>query len=176
MRPGRGGEQLIQALQSVESAGLVFLGYGPEKPKLQDLAATLGIASRVAFLEPVPVSEIVPVLAGAQAGVTFLEDSCLNHRLALPNKLFDYFAAGLPVLGSALPEIERVLTLYNAGLTADPLDVGRLSPAIDRVLSDESARSGWQAGARRAAETFDWDSASERFVAQMTAVVDLPTQ
>ena len=48
------------------------------------------------FLPSVPLEELLAHTAQADVGVTLLQDTCQNHRLAPPNKLFEYIAAGIP--------------------------------------------------------------------------------
>jgi glycosyltransferase involved in cell wall biosynthesis len=97
-------------------------------------------------------------------GVTLLEDTCLNHRYALPNKLFDYLAAGVPVLASHLPELRSIIHGYNVGRTVDPSDAGAVADAINEMISSDRDRAAWISNARRMAETFNWEIASQRFV------------
>ena len=69
-------------------------------------------------------------------GVTLLQDTCENHRLALPNKLFEYIVAGVPVVASALPETERIVSAYGIGWCAAPDDPVGLAKVLRRALSE----------------------------------------
>ncbi|NNF03558.1 MAG: glycosyltransferase, partial [Rhodothermales bacterium] len=130
MRSDRGCDVLIDAFDrlagdaAVADAGararLVFLGYGPEEAGLRARATSTRVADRIHFLAPVDPDRVHAAISDAAVGVTLLQDSCLNHRYALPNKLFDYFHAGLPVLAARLPEIERVVDGEGLGLTVEP--------------------------------------------------------
>ena len=57
-------------------------------------------------------------------GVTLLQDTCENHRLALPNKVFEYIAAGIPVIASALPETKRLVAGIRDRLDRAALALG----------------------------------------------------
>jgi glycosyltransferase involved in cell wall biosynthesis len=171
VRRGRGGEALVRAFARVPGVALAFVGYGPEMPALERLASGLGAAGRIFFLDPVPPGRIRAVVAAADVGVTLLEDSCLNHRYALPNKLFDYLAAGLPVLASRLPELGRIVEGHDVGLTVDPGDSGALVEAVRRMGSDAAQRVRWARNALAAAETFDWAKASDRFTSPFRSLV-----
>ena len=63
----------------------------------------------ILLLDSVPLDDLLANTAEADVGVTLLQDTCENHRLALPNKLFEYIAAGVPVVASALPEVQRLV-------------------------------------------------------------------
>jgi glycosyltransferase involved in cell wall biosynthesis len=171
MRPSRGCGQLVRAMRDVENAVLVFLGDGPVRPGLEREVSHSGLQDRVFFLDPVPVTELLSVTASADVGVTLLEDSCLNHRFALPNKLFQYLMAGIPVLGSDLPEIRRVILDHDVGLVVDPSDIDDVAAGINTMAADDSLRTRWRNNTGRVFETFDPARASQEFVAQIAQLL-----
>lgn len=89
-----------------------------------------------------------------------IEDVSLSDRLCLPNKLFEYAFAGIPILASRLPEIERVVTEYGLGLCCDN-DAGSIRVAVQQIelerlplpLADLSELS-WERQARRLQEAY----------------------
>ena len=108
--PDRGGEQLIEAMAELPAAHLVFLGSSPfsgYEDGLRERAVAAGLGDRVHFLPSVPLDRLLEHTADADVGVSLLQDTCENHRLALPNKVFEYVAAGVPVVVSELPELTR---------------------------------------------------------------------
>lgn len=165
MRQHRGCDRLLAAFADVGGAALVFLGDGDQRPRLQQQAHQLGLSERVFFLDPVPPDELLPITAGADLGVTLLEDLCLNHRYALPNKLFEYLMAGVPVLGSDLPEIRRVVQGMAVGRVVDPADVAALTATLQAMVADPAARARWAQRAPQVFETFGWETASQGFLA-----------
>ncbi|MEQ9103255.1 MAG: glycosyltransferase [Rhodothermales bacterium] len=161
MRASRGLEHLIAAMAFVPGARLVFMGYGAGKPVLETLAAASPAADRIEFRPPVPPADVPQAAAEAWVGVTLLEDSCLNHRYALPNKLFEYLAAGVPVVASDLPEIRAVLESTQAGMCVDPSHVRELAAALQHVCDNQTT---YRPNARRAAERFNWENEAQAFV------------
>ncbi len=136
--PGRGCAQLVHAAASLEDVHVAFLGdpdpgYGRA---LERLIAARGVQQRVKLLPSVPPGELLAWTAEADVGVTLLEDTCENHRLALPNKLFEYIAAGIPVVAGALPEIERLVRSYEIGWCAKPDDPDDLACTLRRALPE----------------------------------------
>lgn len=154
MRASRGLSHLIHAMGHFPEAHLVFMGYGAYQQTLIAERDALGLSDRIHFLCPVAPSEVIAVSRDADIGVTLLEDTCLNHRYALPNKLFDYFEAGIPVVASDLPEISAVLETYEAGLTVDPRDHQALGACLARAVSD---RKRLTSGAERASKALTWE-------------------
>jgi len=171
LRRARGCETLVRSMKSVEAARLVFLGYGPEKENLQSLSEKLGLSDRIIFLHPVPPDEVLDYASGATVGVTLLQDTCLNHRYALPNKLFDYLTAGIPVLASDLPEIRALVQGYNVGKIVDPKDPEAVASVLNFMIGNGSEGEIWSRNAERLCETFNWENASQRFVATFRQII-----
>jgi len=159
---GRGGNVLIEAMRQVRGADLVFLGGGSMRPALE-LAVRAGGIERIHFLDPVSPAELLAVTASAHIGVTLLEDTCLNHRFALPNKLFEYLMAGLPVVASDLPEIRGVVAGFEVGELVDAGEPASIAAGIQRLVDDPARRAACAGRAGEACETFSWERASERF-------------
>jgi glycosyltransferase involved in cell wall biosynthesis len=138
--PGRGLEVAVKALVDTPNVELEVIGPGrPEyRARIAALAEELGVDSRLALRDPVPPSEVIDVLGGAAAGLALIEPICLSYRLALPNKLFEYLVAGVPVIASRLPAIEQVVAETGAGLLADPGD----PQSVAEAMKAATARSG----------------------------------
>jgi glycosyltransferase involved in cell wall biosynthesis len=163
--PARGCEVLVDAVARLDGVRLAFLG-DPEPGYGQQLAAriaALSVEDRIVMLPSVPLERLLSWTAEADVGVTLLQDTCENHRLALPNKLFEYIAAGVPVVASALPECAQLIAEYEIGWCVTPDDVAGLSAALAAALA---ARDDGELRARlgRAAAELRWDVERERLV------------
>lgn len=159
----RGCLLLVNAMREIRGAVLVFMGEGPSKPELQAYVDREGLGDRILFRDAVPPDALLPVTASADMGITLLEDTCRNHRYALPNKLFEYLMAGLPVLASNLPEIRQVVESFDVGCVVDPADHAALAGALQHVIDDADSRRRWASHTARVFETFSWEKASQRF-------------
>ncbi len=163
--PGRGCELLIAAVAAMDGVHLALLGAGddPNAAALRAVADAAGAGDRVHVLPSVPLDELLAHTREADVGVSLLSDTCENHRLALPNKLFEYVAAGVPVVASALPELSRIVGRHGIGWTVDSSD-----PAdVRRGLRDALAARGDEALAgrlRAAAEQLRWPVERERLL------------
>ena len=135
--PSRGCEVLVDAVARLDGVHLAFLG-DPEPGYEQELTERVhrqGVSDRVSLLPSVPLERLLSYTAEADVGVTLLQDTCENHRLALPNKLFEYIAAGVPVVASALPETERLIDHYRVGWCVAPGSAEDLAGALSRALT-----------------------------------------
>ncbi len=162
IRAGRGLERLVDAMQDVPGTALVIIGDGPAKLTLQRHAAE-ALGDRAHFLPHIPPDELLRLTASADLGVHVPEPITLSIHLALPNKLFEYLMAGLPVVVADIPEMRRVVEEFDVGLVVDPYDRDALAAALRRALSDEAARARWQANAPSVFQTFRPERDKERF-------------
>jgi glycosyltransferase involved in cell wall biosynthesis len=103
----------------------------------------------VTLLGPVAPDDVDRHLRAAGAALVTLDDGCENHRLALPNKLYQAVRAGVPVLASDLPEIARVVTEYGIGELYTPGDAASLQVAAARVRADPQRYAPGLVRARR---------------------------
>lgn len=154
---GRGIEYLIAAMARIPDGHLVLLGAAEQHESVQRRALEYGVTDRVHALPRVAPEEVVAYASSATIGVSPIPPTSLSYRYSLPNKLFQYMQAGLPVVASDFPQVREVVDDTGAGTTVDPRDVPALAAAIERYLADPVLRA--QAGERgRAAveERFNW--------------------
>jgi glycosyltransferase involved in cell wall biosynthesis len=134
--PKRGCESLVAAMRGVPGAHLALLGDGEEDyiSRLRELAARSGVAGRVHFAGAVPLAELLEHTREADVGMALFEPECENYRLTLPNKLFEYLAAGVPVVASEGTEVGRVVAEARVGWTADPARSETVAAALRAAL------------------------------------------
>jgi glycosyltransferase involved in cell wall biosynthesis len=173
----RGCEALVGALRHLPAdVYVVFLGSGEPafSAQLTELARRLGVEDRMRLIESVALGELLAWTREADVGVALLEDTCLNHRLALPNKLFEYIAAGVPVVVSDLPELRRIVNHYNIGWTATPGDPHAIAQAITQALKEPRDPRLRENLARAAAE-LRWGQESQRLTDLYEMLADCAT-
>ncbi len=136
----RGCEVLVRAMAGVPGAHLVFLGsVEPDVGEaIRREAAAVG-GGRVHFAGAAPLDRLLATTAEADVGVSLLQDTCENHRLALPNKLFEYVAAGVPVVVSDLPEMRRFVDAHGVGWTTRGSDPEAVAAALREALGSRGA-------------------------------------
>lgn len=156
--PGRGLEQAIRALPLARGIRLRLIGPGREgyRQALRDLAEAEGVSDRAEILSPVSPSELVHTIAAGDFGLMLIEPVCLSYELTLPNKLFEYAAAGLPILSSDLPVIGRVVREHGLGRSVSPLDPGQIASAMHELCQPE-INSGIRRRVAAFARTNTWE-------------------
>ena len=111
-----------------------FVGDGKEKPALIRKAQEMGL-DNVCFIPPVPKSEMPQVLAAANACLAILKPIPL-YATVYPNKVFDYMAAGRPVILAIDGVIRQVVEEAGAGIFVKPGDSQNLAKAIQYLLAN----------------------------------------
>ena len=162
---GRGLEISIRALAHLSHVRLRLVGPGHAdyRAELADLARIEGVADRVEFAGAVSPEKVLSEIGGASLGLALIQPICLSYRMSLPNKLFEYVAAGLPVLGSDLPAIGGLIKGYGIGLLAQPADPADVAAKLGEMVRPERNET-FRTAARRAARELRWEAESQRLV------------
>jgi starch synthase len=166
-RSWHGAIHLARAIKLLRQQGradisALFIGDGPERAAVQ--AETSGLGN-VVFSGAVPHQQMPAALASAHIGVAPF-DIAAHKPLALgfywsPLKMFEYMAAGLPVVAPAIARIPQLVGHGREGLLYDPADTGALARALE-TLADNGLRRTLGAAAReRAVREYGWQAHCE---------------
>jgi len=139
LMPGRGLEQMIDALALLPDVRLRAVGPGTPRYRMGLLsrAAAGGVGDRVELRAPVPPACVPDALAGAAAGLCLIQPVCRSYELCLPNKLFEYAAAGVPVLASDVPSIAALVRRHGLGEVAPARDPRAIAAGLERLLEPD---------------------------------------
>jgi glycosyltransferase involved in cell wall biosynthesis len=157
--PNRGIEQLIEALALIPELRLRLMGRGSDEYRahLEHLATEAEVAGRIEFRPPVEPAAVAEVIAGADIGILLTQPTCLNNIRSLPNKLFEYAAAGLPIVASDLPEITAIVRDEGIGEVVPPSDVEAIARAMQR-LADPDRNAERRQRVREFAQRVNWQT------------------
>ncbi len=161
---GRGLFVAIEALRRLKRGVLVFLGDGALRDEVREYAVRAGIEDRVFLSGWVPLEKLPIYTASADVGLCLIEDLGYSYYVSLPNKLFQYIMAGVPVLASDFPEIGKVVREAGVGLLADPSDPEDVAAKARRLLEDRGLWERCSKNAEKAAEVYNWEKEKERLV------------
>ncbi len=112
---GRGIELMIEAMQFINDYLFLIVGGGDILYDLKRKVEKLQLQDKVVFYGKVTPKELKKITPNAVVGISIEEDIGLNYRYALPNKIFDYLQAGIPILVSNLPEMKKIVHDYQVG-------------------------------------------------------------
>lgn len=167
----RGLEKLIEAVASLEGVTLVLMGphQDHQKQVLSDLAGKQGLDSeRFRIFGPVAKEEVVAYAQSAFVGVAPIQNACKSYYYCLPNKLFEYMSAGLPVIASDFPEMRKVVLGEKIGMVFDAESTTALQQSIREMLGNDVMYQEMKNRALIAAKTYAWEPEKAKFVQLFT--------
>ena len=118
----------------------------------------------VDYLGVLPYAEVARLLVSADIGLLLYRPTP-NLMNAWPNKLFEYMAAGLPVVASDFPVWTEIIGPAQCGLTVDPRNPHEIANAISRLIDDARGRQLMGENGYRAHRTsYNWESEGKRLL------------
>lgn len=140
----------------------LLVGDGKERSRLEAQAAAAELRN-VTFTGAVPKEHMPTVLAASDACVAILRD-IPSFRMTYPNKVFDYMAAGRPIVLAIDGVIRQVIETAGAGIFVPPGDDAALAAAVLQLAADrEAARAMGEAARRHVVAHFDRRTQAEAF-------------
>jgi glycosyltransferase involved in cell wall biosynthesis len=154
----RGAEVILQAVPLTQKkCHWVLVGGTPEDVgRVRWIAKKENLLDRVHFTGMKAPSEVPAYQMAASALLMPYRSSLSTAAWCSPLKLFEYMAAGAPIVSSDLPTIREVLRHGQNALMVPPDDPRALAAAVDRLLSDASLSASLSGCARREVERFTW--------------------
>jgi len=163
LRPGQGLVRSVKAVAANENISLLVIGDGPERRKLEQYINDYNLTDRVKCSGMLPSEVLLNYTAGADAGFMLIEPLALNSYLALPQKLFQYIAAGVPPVVTALPELEKIVLTEQLGLVLDKDSSSEDSVNLKRFI--ENSLEGCRKACQKTAANYDWEKERKKLIA-----------
>jgi glycosyltransferase involved in cell wall biosynthesis len=156
---GRGVDILLEAFKKSKNDKIViiFMGYGEFEKEIQSLSKSY---NNIFFHKAVPTDEVLNYTASADVGVALIKNTCLSYNFCMPNKLFEYAMAGLPVIVSNVKEMSAFVKKYQMGVVVEDDTVASLNEAIERLLSMDL--TVLKQNAKKAALDNSWEHQEEK--------------
>lgn len=150
----RGVKQAVEALREREDWALVVVGAGAEFDWAKDQVHSL--SGRLICLPKMPFEELRSLTAAADVGLSLDRGVHGNYWMSLPNKLFDYIHAGIPVVASAMPEVRQIIESFGIGCVAIDHAPSSIISAVQEVVNMPT--SHWKSKCRDAAQQLHWEA------------------
>lgn len=165
---GRGLDAAIEALAGAPDWGLVICGQGPYKDHLIKRAHELHVDEQILWMGQLDHDTLFSVTKHCDLGLCMIEPISLSYYYALPNKLIEYVQAGLPVVGSDLPEIKRLMTNYRIGwVVTEENDLQSILNSFDSLKVDKKLIEGM----RFAADSLNWQHEKKALLSVYNSLV-----
>ena len=139
LNKGRGLELMIDAMPYLGNYVLVLVGDGDIISDLKAKVTQLRLERTVKFISKKTPFELKKITSLAHLGISLEEDLGLNYKYALPNKLFDYIHAKIPVLVSDLVEMNQIVHKYKIGFILKNRNPINLAEKIKSILESENS-------------------------------------
>lgn len=160
----RGAEELVQAIQYLDDSLLMIIGGGDVLPILKQMVEQLQITERVRFFPRMPYQQMMAYTQLAELGFCLDKDTNLNYRFSLPNKLFDFIQAGVPIIASHLTETENIIRQYDLGLFIENHEPTTIAATIKDALSDAERYGCWKQHLAVAAQDLCWENEEQKLL------------
>ena len=160
----RGAEELVQAMPHLDNCFLMVIGGGDVLPILKQMVEELHIADRIRFFPRMPYQQMMAYTQLAELGFCLDKDTNLNYRFSLPNKLFDFIQAGVPIVASHLTEIEKIIRQYDLGLFIENHKPETIAATISDALSDVERHEHWKRNLALAAQDLCWENEEQKLL------------
>lgn len=157
---GRGLELIISTMPFLKNCILVIIGDGDIFEIMKKKVIKKKLHHKIYFLgkiNPIKLHQLTPL---ANLGISIEEDLGLNYRFALPNKIFDYIQAEVPILISNLPEMKKVVINYKVGEIVYQREPRKLANQIEQILEKDFTKE-----LKNAKEKLIWEHQETKLLA-----------
>ena len=162
---GRATDNIIKALSLLNSdIKAYFFGYYNEIEidKYHTLARDYNVCNRIIFEKPLCSNNIILNISPGIAGLCLNQNINKNYFYSLPNKLFEYIQAGIPVIGSDLPEIRNIIDTYGIGVIVDPESHESIAEGIQHILLN--GKEYYQENLEKAKKILNWENEAKKLI------------
>ncbi|MBK7853805.1 MAG: glycosyltransferase [Bacteroidetes bacterium] len=135
----RGAEEAVEAMKHLPDCVLLVIGSGDVYNTLLKLSAEHNVGERIVFISRLPYADLMEFTQIAHVGLTLDKNTNINYRYSLPNKLFDYIQAGIPVIASDLPEVSTIVKKYDIGVVINEVTPSAIANAIRNLFRNAEA-------------------------------------
>lgn len=150
---------------------LVLLGDGPEKEKVVRAIEDNLLGGRITVTKVDP-DKLASIISQAKVGLVPLQQLSLNEKYALPNKLFEYMMAGVPVVASDMPEVAKIVNEEKIGATFTSFEPREIARSIRKVVESPNYDQMRRNALRAAREKYNWEREESKLLALYESMLD----
>ena len=162
LNPGRGLKPMMKALKLIDNLDLIIIGYGKVEQELKEFVSQEKMNDRVYFLGRIPREKLFNYTKLATLGMVLEEPLGKSFEYSLPNKLFDYIHAELPIVAGNMPEISKIIKHYKVGVLVENYSPEKIAEKIKEVLNNPDLISEIKQHQKVAKEILCWEEESKK--------------
>jgi glycosyltransferase involved in cell wall biosynthesis len=153
----RGGEEAVEMMKWLDRAVLIIAGNGDVIEQLKENVISEKLNDRVIFMPRMPYNELLGLTQMCDLGLTLDKDTNINYRFSLPNKLFDYLRAGIPVLASDLTEVRKIVESYITGWIVQAVEPRLMADQINKLIDQPELYLKVKSNLSSASKQLSWE-------------------
>jgi glycosyltransferase involved in cell wall biosynthesis len=154
----RGIEEMTEAMQYLDNFVFIIIGKGDIYDDIKNKIALLGLNNKVRLMGIIPFNDLPNYTSMADIGISIEKDTNISYRFCLPNKVFDYINAGVPVLVSTLVEMKFLVEKYNVGAFVYSHEPEEIANTIKNIFSDADKLDLYEKNLSAAANELNWEN------------------
>lgn len=133
---GRGVNLILDAFKARQDDHLVavFMGYGSLEEEIKTAAK---LYDNIHFFPAVQPQVLLEYTSSADIGISLIENSCLSYYYCMPNKIFEYAMAGLPILVSNMKDMSELVIKNDMGSVISEYSAVGINKVLDRFLQND---------------------------------------
>lgn len=153
----RGAEELLEAIAISDNLFLCIVGSGDVIEILKKRSCSEDLRNKVLFTGKLNYSDMMQYTMNSTVGVSLDKDTNINYRLSLPNKIFDYVKADIPVVCSNLIEVAAIVNQFQIGLISPSHDPEDILNTINKLI-DSNEQNQYKPNLHKAMEVLNWEN------------------
>ena len=166
----RGADEIVEAMQYLQNAVLLIVGSGDVIGEMKEKVEKLKLQQKVLFVNKQPYEILMQYTSSADIGITLDKGTNINYYYSLPNKLFDYIQARIPVYASSLPEIKKIIEHYGVGKIATSHSPEIISLEIEEILNNIELMKQFRRKTEFAAQELCWEKEKVQLIRALSSL------
>jgi glycosyltransferase involved in cell wall biosynthesis len=166
INPGRGGLELLETMKYLpDNYHLVYIGGGTQWDVIAAKRKEWSLEDRVDMINKLPPAELKRYTPLASLGFTLDGFENENYLFNLPNKIFDYIHAGVPVVASPIPEVKYIIEQYTCGICLQSMKTKDIARQIESLMNDPQQYQLLKKNTVLAAKELCWENEQNKLTA-----------
>lgn len=160
----RGAEEAVEMMQFVNNAILYIIGSGDSFKVLHKKVALLNLSNKVFIKSKMEYHELMEYTKIADLGLSLDKNTNLNYTLSLPNKIFDYIQAEIPILASNTKVVSQLIIENKIGWITNSHNPKELAKTVEEIFNNKSEYNEKCENIKIAAKKYNWETESKKLI------------
>lgn len=160
----RGAEEAVKMMQYLDNTILYIIGNGDVFKKLKDLVTNLNLKDKVIIKDKMPYKALMEYTKISDLGLSLDKNTNLNYEYSLPNKIFDYIQAEIPLLVSNRIEVAKLVSENNIGWIINELEPKKIAKKITEIFENKQSYFIAKQNLKTTAKKYCWENEKQQLI------------